>query len=101
MPSTWGKRHGLVGYDEFRIGLPYAEAYNQLRVSKKHRYKRRGSVLGYMHELKLEIYNRAVDDGYLEQLEMEEALKKSQKKTARESRSRSRTRRRARRREAA
>lgn len=83
MPSTWGKRHGLPGYDEFRIGMSYAEAYDHLRVSKKHRFKRPGSVLGYMHELKLELYNQAVDRGYLENLEMESALKVSEKSAKR------------------
>lgn len=103
--STWGKRNGLPGYDEFRIGISYAEAYNHLRVSKKHRYKRRGSVLGYLHEIKLQLYSQAVNEGYLEQLEMEEALRKSQKKAAKKSRRRSlsslRTRRSARPREVA
>ncbi len=80
MPSTWGKRHGLPGYDEFRINMTYDEAYAHLATSKKHRYRRKGSVLGYMHELKLQLYNQAVDRGYLEQLEMEAALKLSQKK---------------------
>lgn len=79
MPSTWGKRHGLPGYDEFRIGMSYKEAYDHLRVSKKHRFKRKGSVLGYMHEVKLMLYYHAVDRGYLEHQEMERALKVSEK----------------------
>lgn len=83
MSSTWGKRHGLPGYDQFRINMTYDEAYAHLATSKKHRYRRKGSVLGYMHEVKLQLYNQAVDRGYLEQLEMEAALKLSQRKTSR------------------
>ena len=68
MPSSWGRRHGLPGYDEFRLNMAFRDAYEHLKVSKKHRYKRRGSVLGYMHEMKLELYEHAVDQGYLETL---------------------------------
>lgn len=64
MPSSWGKRHGLPGYDKFRTGFTYRDAYEELKMSKKHKGKGRHSVLGYMHERKLELYNRAVDAGY-------------------------------------
>ena len=67
MPSTWGKRHGLPKYDEFRTGLTYSEVYNMLRTSRKHSQKRKGSVLGFWHELKQQLYERAVDLGYLDE----------------------------------
>jgi hypothetical protein len=85
--STWGKRHDLPGYDKFRSGLTYVDVYAMLRTSKKHSQKRRGSVLGFWHELKLQLYEQAVDRGYLEQLEMEEALRKSERAARRRSRS--------------
>lgn len=66
MPSSWGKKHGLPGYDKFRTGMTYQDAYEELKMSKKHKGKRRRSVLGYWHERKLELYERAVDAGYLE-----------------------------------
>ena len=66
MPSKWGKSHGLPKYDEFRTGLDYTEVYNMLETSKKHKARRRGSVLGFWHELKLQFYEQAVDRGYLE-----------------------------------
>lgn len=68
MPSNWGRRNNLPGYDQFRTGLTYRDAYNMLATSKKHRYRRKGSVLGFMHELKRQLYEQAVDLGYLETL---------------------------------
>lgn len=71
MSSSWGKRHGLPGYDKLRIGLgkggkeAYRQVYHMLTTSEKHRYKRRGSVLGFLHEMKMELYERAVNEGYL------------------------------------
>lgn len=64
MPSRWGSKNGLPRYDEFRTGLSYAEIYNMLKTSTKHRGKRRGSVLGFWHEIKLQLYEQAVDRGY-------------------------------------
>jgi hypothetical protein len=65
--STYGKRHDLPGFDEFRTGLTYAEVYEMLRESRKHSHKRRGSVLGFWHEIKLQLYEQAVDRGYGEE----------------------------------
>ena len=62
--STWGKKNNLPGYDKFKTGLTYAEVYEMLRTSKKHSHKRRRTVLGFWHEIKMELYNRAVDQGY-------------------------------------
>jgi hypothetical protein len=64
MSSSWGKRRGLPGYDKFRTGLTYREVYEMLRHGTKHKQKRRGSVLGFWHELKLQLYEQAVDRGY-------------------------------------
>ena len=66
MPSSWGKRSDLPGYDRFRTGLTYAEVYEMLKTSTRHSHKRRGSVLGFWHEIKLQLYERARDLGYAE-----------------------------------
>ena len=66
MPSKWGKRNDLPGFDKFRTGLTYREVYEMLRTSTKHKQKRRGSVLGFWHEMKLMLYYRAVDMGLLD-----------------------------------
>ena len=64
MPSRWGRNKNLPGYDRFRTGLAYHDVYTMLNTSEKHRYKRRGTVLGFWHELKLQFYEQAVNMGY-------------------------------------
>ncbi len=64
MPSQWGKKKNLPGYDKLRTGLTYHEVYVMLNTSEKHRYKRRGSVLGFWHEIKLQLYEQALDFGW-------------------------------------
>jgi hypothetical protein len=64
MPSRWGRRKDLPGYDEFRTGLTYHDVYVMLNASEKHRYRHRASVLGFWHELKLQFYEQAVNMGY-------------------------------------
>jgi hypothetical protein len=70
MPSDWGARKGMPGYDKFRTGLSYGEVRSMLRDSEKHRQRhtsphdRRHTVLGFWHELKLQLYELAVDRGY-------------------------------------
>ncbi len=64
MSSRWGKEKGLPGYERFRTGLTYREVYNMLRTSERHTHKRRRSVLGFWHELKLQLYEQARDRGY-------------------------------------
>jgi hypothetical protein len=64
MPSNWGKRNNLPGYDKFRTGLTYRDVLEMVRASEKHKGKRRGSVLGLHHEIKLQLYHQAVDAGY-------------------------------------
>ena len=71
MPSSWGHRKNLPGYDEFRTGLTYKDVYEMLRVSERHTQKRRGSVLGFWHELKLQFYEQSVDRGYGEESDAE------------------------------
>jgi len=66
VPSRWGKKAGLPKYDEFRTGLTYHEVYTMLMTSTKHSHRRRNSVLGFWHELKLQLYERARDLGYSE-----------------------------------
>jgi hypothetical protein len=65
MPSSYGKRHGLIGYDEFRTGLTYHEVWEMLRNddddSKVWRYKSRGVILGMWHELKMQLYQQYLD----------------------------------------
>jgi hypothetical protein len=63
--STWGRRNGLPGYDEFRTGLSFRDVKRMLYVhnadSSKWRYRRRGTVLGFHHALKLQLYYQAID----------------------------------------
>ena len=70
MPSKYGATHGLPGYDRFRTGLTYADVKRMLWDESQDRadwrYKRRGTVLGHWHQLKKEMYDRAVDRGLLE-----------------------------------
>jgi hypothetical protein len=69
MASKWGAKNGLPGYDSFRCGLSYQQAFEMLKDnhadSKLWKYKRRGTVLGFMHQWKLEQYHRAVEAGLL------------------------------------
>jgi hypothetical protein len=64
MPSSWGKKNDLPGYDKFRTGLTYQDVLEMVKVSKKHKQRGRGSVLGLFHEIKLQLYYQAVDAGY-------------------------------------
>ncbi len=65
MPSTYGKRHGLAGYDTFRTGLRFATVQQMLRVASDEpsewRQKSRGCVLGLWHSLKMSLYQLACD----------------------------------------
>ena len=60
MPSTYGARHGLVGYDRFRTGLSFSAVSSMLRVASDEpsewRQKSRGCVLGLWHSLKMALY---------------------------------------------
>jgi len=68
MGSRWGA--DLPGYRQFRTGLTFADVREMLRGSEKHRSRhgspqdRRRTVLGFWHELKLQLYEQAVDWGY-------------------------------------
>ena len=61
----------MPGYDRFRTGLSYSAVWEMMRNEsedpKDWRYKRRGTVLGMWHELKLQMYHQAVDAGYGEE----------------------------------
>ncbi len=73
MPSTWGRKKDLPGYDKFRTGLTFEDVRQMLRMSEKHRarhtspHDRRHTVLGYWHEIKMLLYEQAVDRGMLEE----------------------------------
>jgi hypothetical protein len=67
MPSRWGRKTNRRRYDSFRTGLTYAEVYAMMSTSDRHRYRRRGSVLGFWHEIKLQLYEQALDRGYEEE----------------------------------
>jgi hypothetical protein len=75
MSSSWGKKHDLPGFDAFRTGLTFEDVRLMLRHSEKHRdrhtspHDRRHTVLGYWHELKLQLYEQAVDFGMLDREE--------------------------------
>lgn len=72
MPSSWGSRKDLPNYDKFRTGLAFDDVRQMLRMSEKHLgrhrspHDRRHTVLGYWHELKLQLYEQAVDRGMLD-----------------------------------
>lgn len=63
MPSRWGRDHGDLRYDQFRLGLTFKQARQMTGPNdgvaddrERHRRKRRRGVLGYLHELKLVAY---------------------------------------------
>jgi hypothetical protein len=63
--STYGARHGLPGYDQFRTGLDFATAQKMLWVESDDpadwKRKSRGCVLGLMHSLKMTMYREMLD----------------------------------------
>ena len=72
MPSRWGENHNRPGYYRFRTGLSFSEVKNMMQTSERHRSRRRNSVLGFWHEIKLQLYEQAVDLGYGESEEAAE-----------------------------
>jgi hypothetical protein len=65
--STYGARRGDPRYDRFRTGLTYRQVFALLQGygnpnKEEWRYKRRGTVLGLWHQLKLELYRMAFPD---------------------------------------
>jgi hypothetical protein len=66
MASTWGARNGLPGYDSFRTGLTFAAVKRMMFDNHEDRsrwkYKRRHTVLGAWHDLKLQLYWQMRDD---------------------------------------
>jgi hypothetical protein len=68
--SKYGANHSLLGYDDFRTGLTYRDVwqmlYDESDDSANWKYKRRGTVLGMWHELKLQMYAQAIDAGLLD-----------------------------------
>jgi hypothetical protein len=69
MPSSYGRRHDLPGYDKFKTGLAYRDVVSMLWSSsddpKEWRRKSRGSVLGLWHRIKMSYYEEAVGRGLL------------------------------------
>ena len=65
MPSSYGKRHGLPGFDKFRTALTFQDVFNMLRDESPDpadwKRKSRGVILGKWHEIKLELYERAMN----------------------------------------
>ena len=79
--SKWGKKNGLPGYDRFRTGLTYRDVWEMFRDDNDDRtewkHKRRHTILGHWHEIKLQLYHQAMDmagEGYTNHAEMDEAL---------------------------
>lgn len=66
MASRWGSTHGLDGYDEFRTGLTFAAVKRMLYAHNPDpstwRYRRRGTVLGFWHSLKLQLWAQVQDE---------------------------------------
>lgn len=60
MPSTYGKKRGWDGYDQFRTGLTFSDVRSMLWSndfdSSTWKYKRRRTVLGIWHSLKLDMW---------------------------------------------
>jgi hypothetical protein len=68
MASSYGARHGLPGFDEFRTGLTYQNVFDMLKDEsadpREWKYKSRGVILGMWHQIKLELYEEALKNGY-------------------------------------
>lgn len=67
MASRWGERHGYGReYDAFRTGLSFRDVKRMLYVhsadSSTWRYRRRGTVLGFHHALKLQLWAQAQEE---------------------------------------
>lgn len=72
MPSSYGRRRGMVcagcgiGYDKLRTGMTWTEVRNLIIAMKddpvtgKTKYGRRGGVLGFHHELKMQMWEQHV-----------------------------------------
>lgn len=60
MSSTYGARRGVPEYDRFRTGLTFREVSRMMRVASDDpadwQHKRRRTVLGYWHALKLQLW---------------------------------------------
>jgi len=65
MASRYGDKHGLPGYDKFRTGLTYRDVWSMLADHSDDpadwRHKKRGTILGHWHQLKLQLYHQAMD----------------------------------------
>lgn len=65
MSSSFGRKRGMVGYDEFRTGLTYRDVWEMLRDDSEDpsrwKHKSRGTVLGLWHELKLQMWQQMLD----------------------------------------
>lgn len=65
MASTFGARRGDPEYDRFRTGLTYRDVHQMLYThdpdSSKWRYRRRGTVLGFWHQLKQQLWHQVQD----------------------------------------
>lgn len=68
MPSAYGRKRALPGYDKFRTGLTFADVQKMLWVAsedpKDWKHKSRGVVLWHWHMLKMQMYEMAVGRGY-------------------------------------
>lgn len=51
--------HCKITYDEFHTGYTYKDIYYLIYTRK---YKRRNGVLGYWHQLKLEMWKKHVEE---------------------------------------
>lgn len=66
MPSRYGTRRGDPAYDRFRTGLTFADVKEMLKSHstdpKDWKYRRRGTVLGFWHQLKRQMYEQMKDE---------------------------------------
>lgn len=63
MPSSYGRRRGMPGYDRFRTGLTFRDVQSMLYSYDPDpatwRHLSRGVVLGAWHQIKQEMWEEA------------------------------------------
>jgi hypothetical protein len=63
MASTYGSKRGVPGYDKFKTGLSYQDAYAMLWVDSENqdhwKQKSNGQILRIMHEVKVAMFEQA------------------------------------------
>lgn len=62
MPSSWGARRGMKGYDKFRTGLTYKDVFDMLYSPSDDpadwKHRSRGQILWLWHKIKMDMWER-------------------------------------------